>query len=260
MRRVFLIAVLAMAVAVPALAQSAIPQPVYFWGNTAALVRAPGQTQPLVIRPSVIGLFADGQWALVHLRWKGWGTSVARGTGTSSASTCIPNCASGARILSPASITLSKPGRFYGHEVYRCFALKVRPPATNLRGCLEGSGGYWFLGPPPPPPTEIEFRDPLIVGGCAMTHTLVTCITYGTTISQTVTLTAKGVVKICTQHGLTSTCPSGNFGEHTPNYKPGKTVTLKPFRCQVLKAGTKCTLISSGKGFLIEKTKTIRIK
>jgi hypothetical protein len=263
MRRIFLIAVLALAFAVPALAQSTIPQPVYFWGSTAAMLRGPGQTPlPLVIRPSRIFLFKDGSWDIEHLRWTGWGTSVAHATGISSASNGIPNQAQGKRIKTPASITLSKPGRFYGHEVYRCFALKVRPPASNLRGCLEGSGGYWFLGAPlpPPPPTEIEFRDLLIAGGCSLTRTRAVCLTYGPNPGQLATLTAKGVVTVCTQYGLSNKCGQGNFGIGTPNYKPGKTVRIGPFRCQVLTVGTKCVVASSGKGFLIEKTKTIRIK
>src|SRR5271167_1448599 len=108
MRRLVLGAALAIVLAVGAMAQGAIPQPVYFWGNTAATLRGPGQAPlPPVKKPSTIILFNDGSWALIHLHWTGWGTSVARGTGLSSASNGIPNMAQGKRIITPASITLS---------------------------------------------------------------------------------------------------------------------------------------------------------
>lgn len=262
MRRVFLTVVLALALALPALAQSAPPQPIYFWPNTALTISAPGQPSlPRVIRPSQIGLFADGAWVVDHLHWSGWGSSVAHATGISSASNGIPSIAQGKRITNPARVTLSSPGRFQGHEVYRCFALSVpAKPSVDQHLCLQDFGGYWFFATPPPPPRALDFLDPLISGGCEMTRTLVMCETYGSTISQKATLTAKGVVKICTQSGFANTCNQGNFGLHTPTYKVGRTVTFGPFHCQVLKAGAKCTVISSGKGFLISKTKTVRIK
>src|SRR4051794_27124410 len=40
----------------------------------------------LVVKPAVIPLFLDGQWFLEHLRWKGWGSRVARATGISNSS------------------------------------------------------------------------------------------------------------------------------------------------------------------------------
>jgi hypothetical protein len=129
-----------------AIAQAAIPQPVYFWGSVAATIRAPGQPpQREVIRPPLVFIFADGSWAIERLHWTGWGSSVAHANGISSASNGIPNQAQGKRIKTPAQLTLSKPGQFYGHEVYRCFALKVRPPASSVHGCLTGRSGYWFI-------------------------------------------------------------------------------------------------------------------
>jgi hypothetical protein len=123
-----------------------LPQPIYFWGSVANIIRAPGlPPQPEVIRPSVIFLFADGSWDIDHLHWKGWGSSAAHASGISSASNGIPSQAQGKRLKTPGQITLSHPGRFYGREVYRCFALTVLPPATDLHGCLEGHGGYYGL-------------------------------------------------------------------------------------------------------------------
>jgi hypothetical protein len=131
---------------VAAMAQGAKPRPTYFWDSVASTIKAPGQAiQPEVIRPSTIFLFADGSWALIKLKWSGWGSKVAHGTGTSSASNGNPSQAQGKRTNTPAQITLSKPGRFFGREVYRCYQLKVRPPATDLHGCLSGHKGYWYF-------------------------------------------------------------------------------------------------------------------
>ncbi len=143
----FVLAVIAAAVlTLPALAQGTSSPPIYFWGSVAATIRGPGQPpQPEVIRPALIFMFADGSWGIEHLHWTGWGSSVAHASGISSASNGIPNMAEGKRIKRPAEITLSSPGRFYGHEVYRCFKLTVAAPATGEHLCLKDQHGYWFL-------------------------------------------------------------------------------------------------------------------
>jgi len=123
-------------------------QPIYFFSNVAAIIKAPGQpVQTEVIRPATIGLFADGSWYLEKLRWTGWGSKAAHANGISNASNGIPSQAQGKRIKTPAQITLSRPGRFLGGTVYRCYKLTVPPPATDLHGCLTGHNGYWSLLP-----------------------------------------------------------------------------------------------------------------
>jgi virginiamycin B lyase len=123
-----------------------LPEPIYFFFNVALPIKMPGMpVQGEVIRPSTIGLFADGSWFLEKLRWTGWGSKVVHATAISNASNGIPSQAQGKRIKTPAQITLSSPGRFFGREVYRCYQLKVRPPATDLHGCLVGLHGYWSL-------------------------------------------------------------------------------------------------------------------
>lgn len=132
--------------AVDGLTQSTTQQPTYFFGSVAATIKMPGMpVQGEVIRPSRIYLFADGSWALVKLRWTGWGSNVAHAKGISSASNGNPSQAQGKRILTPAQITLSSPGTFFGREVYRCFRLTVQPPATDLHGCLTDRHGYGFF-------------------------------------------------------------------------------------------------------------------
>jgi len=123
-------------------------QPIYFFVNVAAIIKAPSQpVQTEVIRPSTIYLFADGSWVLEKLHWTGWDTNVAHANGISSASNGNPTQAQGQRIKIPAQITLSHPGSFFGHTVYRCYQLTVPPPATDLRGCLTVHNGYWSILP-----------------------------------------------------------------------------------------------------------------
>jgi hypothetical protein len=130
-----------------AVSSAALPHPIYFWSSTAEVIHGPGQLPaPEVKRPSVIGMLADGSWAIIHLRWTGWGTRVAHATGTSSASNGNPNQAEGKRTNRPAKVALSHPGQFRGDEVYRCFTLTVRShPASDQHLCLTRSGRYWYL-------------------------------------------------------------------------------------------------------------------
>ena len=137
-------------------AQAKLPQPIYFWSNIPEPVSGGFMPNPLVIRPSTFLLFEDGQWVLQDMRWTGWGSSVAHGTGISSSSNDIPSPAAGKRIKTWARVTLSDPGWFHGHEVYRCFDLAVPSPASlgPHPWCLAHVGSSWGLmeGAPPPPP------------------------------------------------------------------------------------------------------------
>jgi hypothetical protein len=149
MKRFSLAAALIVVFAVPAAtsARSTLPQPIYFWGNVAAMISGPGGASDTVeaIRPSAIVLFADGSWDIDHLHWAGWGSSVAHARGISSASNGIPNQAQGRRIKHAARITVSHPGRFRGREVYRCYQLTVRRAAITQRACLGGASGYHYF-------------------------------------------------------------------------------------------------------------------
>jgi hypothetical protein len=153
--------VAAIALLLPAVAQGALPQPIYFFTNTTQLIN---KQNPLVIRPKGFLLFQDGQWFLERLRWTGWGSSVARATGVSNSSNDIPNAAEGKRIKTWAHVTLSDPGRFQDHEVYRCFTMTVPPPASDMHLCLGhppgASPGIYILEPakqPAPAPTAVGF-------------------------------------------------------------------------------------------------------
>jgi hypothetical protein len=265
MRRLMGTLVMALALGTTSAADAAVPQPVYFWASTTATIAGPGQPSlPPVIRPKAIMLFADGSWDVEQLRWSGWGSSVAHATGISSASNGIPNQAEGKRIKTAARVTLSKPGKFEGREVYRCFTLTIPSrPSTNQHLCLKQVGDSWYLAAksstPPPAATTTDFLARNIGGGCSMSTLQVKCETYDTP-GQVTTLKRSGAVTTCVlQSGGANRCGQGDFGEHTPHYAVGKKATVGRFRCQVLTTGVRCTVTATGKGFLISKTETKRV-
>jgi hypothetical protein len=265
MKRLILSVALALGLMLPALAQGAIPQPIYFWGSVAAIIEAPGQPPALeVIRPSAIALFADGSWDVDHLHWTGWGSIVAHATGISSKSNGIPNVAEGKRIKKPVRVTLSNPGRFQGHEVYRCFTLTVPSyPRSDQHLCLERAGNGWALGPTTrvtPGATAAtttakaaSFYSPSHNLSCEIDDghaALVRVYCQSLNPPHSVQMGLDGQLKICSGASAATRC-LGNAGEHTPILGYGKQVTVGRFRCRSEQAGVTCTVVRSGKGFLI---------
>lgn len=275
MRGLVILVAATVTLAMPILARAEVArspaQPISFWASVASAISVPKGQIPAgnrrVIRPRVIGLFADGSWYVEKLHWRGWGTRVARATGISNASNGIPDQASGKRIKRRATVTLSNPGHFKGHEVYRCFELKVRAhPASDMHLCLQRSGDYWYLAAVPPKPTTIEFfaGPPLQGIGCEMrsgAQALVLCASYAAALNQKVTLGPAGRVRICAKPASAggNPCELGDFGERTPTYRVGKKVAHGPFRCEVLASGVRCTVARTGKGFEIGPTGTTRV-
>lgn len=110
-----------------------------FYGGILDIINS---QNPLLVRPSTLLLTEDGSVALVHLRWHGWGTSIARATGIWSASSCTPSCATGELTNRPARLTLSRPGLVAGHLVYRCFQISPPHPKRDVEdhACINGQG------------------------------------------------------------------------------------------------------------------------
>lgn len=274
MKRLVLAAALVLGLTLPALVSGAVPQPIHFWGSVAAAISGPGPSPNVeVIRPAVIGLFADGSWDVDHLHWTGWGSSDAHATGISSASNGIPNMAQGKRIKKPAQVTLSNPGRFQGHEVYRCFTLTVPSyPRSDQHLCLTGHGGYWYLETPakgnastPAGIRRVSFYSPSRNLSCVMldgSHTSsfrngVNC--QSVALPHAVSMGLDGQLKIC--HGLTACVYPHPGVSDIPKMVLGygKQITVRRFRCQSLHSGMKCTVIQSGKGFLINSAGITRV-
>ena len=82
-------------------------------------------------------------------------------------------------------------------------------------------------------------------------------------LPQNVTMHASGRVTICRDHtpnDVNNDCNLGDPGEGViPVLSYGKQITVGRFRCQSLQIGVRCTVISSGKGFLINRDGARRV-
>jgi hypothetical protein len=275
-KRLIVAASLVLVLALPAMAQArvSLPQPIYFWLNTAAAISVPKGAGPLVdnaraIRPSSIIMFADGSWDIDHLHWSGWGSSVAHARGISNASNGIPNQAQGKRIKKPARITLSDPGRFQGHDVYRCFTLTVPAyPASDQHLCLAGHGGYYYLSS-----TALhvgDFLSPDRKVWCGMSGSPVFCVTGGSPTNSSrnpaqrgATLSSDGKVTTCfvAVPSISAACTQ-NWDIHAPVLRNGQQTELNGFRCTSATNGITCILVAgktAGKGFVINSTSVRRV-
>jgi hypothetical protein len=112
---------------------------IYFYANVGNPM--PGSKfmpNPPRIRPTVLIEHEDGSWVIANLKWSSWGGSSARATGISSASSCNPNCADGARTQDPATLVVFKPKRFFGRTVYRCYRLTIAAATkANQHACID---------------------------------------------------------------------------------------------------------------------------
>jgi hypothetical protein len=68
-----------------------------------------------------------------------------------------------------------------------------------------------------------------------------------------------GRLKICRGGTITTTHCLGNAGENTPTLGYGRQITVGRFRCRSQQSGVRCTVIRSGKGFLINSTGVTRV-
>ena len=124
---------------------------VVFFPNVANLV--PGTSynkQVPSVRPSLVLMFQDGSWVIKKLRWSSWGGPVARASGISSASNCVPDCAGGKRTNDPVQFVLSRRRHLFGRTVYACYQLTdPNAPPIDQRDCLKHSYGnqYYYFAP-----------------------------------------------------------------------------------------------------------------
>lgn len=122
-------------------------------------------TQTPVVKPAQLFVTEDGSVVLEHLRWQGWGSSVAHGTGVLSVSNCTPSCAAGKRTTSSAQLTLSKPGSVLGHSVYKCFQLTAPShPQSNEYACLGPAGTLTAYNNVPTPSKPVGWIIHVIAG------------------------------------------------------------------------------------------------
>lgn len=125
--------------------QKSVAAQISFYGDIGNVVNSANRKNPLLVRPSTLLLTEDGSVVLIHLKWRGWGTSVARATGTWSSSNCTPSCATGKLTRTPARLILSSPGFVAGHRVYRCFRVFPPHPRRDIadRACIRRRGTHY---------------------------------------------------------------------------------------------------------------------
>jgi len=150
--------------------------------------------------------------------------------------------------------------------VYRCFTLTVPAhPAADLHLCLERAGSGWALGPTTTTTTTkaktASFYSPSRNLSCEIDDgyaNLVRAYCQSLHSPHSVHMGPAGKLTICSGTSAATRC-LGNIGEHTPILGYGKQVTVGRFRCRSEPAGVTCTVIKSGKGFLINSAGIKRV-
>lgn len=69
------------------------------------------------VEPSTAPISRDSSLSLSGLRWTSW-ADRASGTGHATINLCDPDCATGASVKTPVTVTLSAPQQACGHEFY----------------------------------------------------------------------------------------------------------------------------------------------
>jgi hypothetical protein len=76
---------------------------------------------------------------------------------------------------------------------------------------------------------------------------------------QQATLSARGAVSVCRAHRITGCNFLCGCEEHVPVLKYGQHIDVGRFRCEVFRTGVRCTIISTGRGFLITPRRVLRV-
>jgi hypothetical protein len=120
------------------------PQPLAYAPGAKKALAAGGiavvdLTDRVAIAPSK--LVVNREQSLEGVKWSGWGAPETTGHGDVSTLVCEPNCATGTRATSRATIVLSRPRRCGNRRFYTRSSMtyeepetgKTRAPATYLR-------------------------------------------------------------------------------------------------------------------------------
>jgi hypothetical protein len=113
-------------------------------------------------------------------------------------------------------------------------------------GAVQGAAEFYARGPSGKATVSCAIYD----GYAGETEAL--CEHISGRAQSKATLSADGSVVLCRTGSVASNrCELGNVGENARTYGIGKTVTVGQFACTVQAAGVRCTVTSSGKGFLL---------
>jgi hypothetical protein len=201
---------------------------------------APG-SQTMVV--SLLGQENAGMTGWVILRWTGsaWELLLERHQ---------------AAVLTGAGSDIKESVSIYRAGDPRCC------PSGGTRSRLWHWNGTRFTsgaGKSTAPATKVaEFYSPIPGLECDMSDgyvddSKVVCGSYKR--QESVALGLDGRIKVC--RGLRCV---GNVGENTPTLAYGRHITVGRFRCRSERSGVTCTVITSGKGFLINRDGVKRVR
>lgn len=78
-------------------------------------------------------------------------------------------------------------------------------------------------------------------------------------VFQKVTLKGNGALSVCRTHKTTACNLFCSCEEHVPIFDYGRRIDVGRFRCEVLRSGVRCTIVQTGKGFLLGRRQVIRV-
>lgn len=218
--------------------------------------------------PAAFPYFCDGAAYLEKAKWRDWGAATARAEATMNEAvlTAHNNVGNAPRRRSAVTIVASQAEHCGNRRVYRSIVIHFDGPHKGPDELKLPS--YLPCKPPaakaPARAAEFFARPPGGSISCGMyagagVRPEVVCqgaprASEGEDpLEQIARLHPDGRVVSCSQplSAGDNRCNAGNAGDHTPTYAPGKRVKIGPFACEVLDAGVECTVVASGKGFLI---------
>jgi hypothetical protein len=147
MRRMLLLALLVL----PALLVAAAPAAAAAAGKRVYAVDP--LTQKLKFKPAKLS-FREVE--MTELRWRRWGTKVARARGISRILTCDPDCATGGAETTATTVRLSRIRSRNGKRRYTCMSWQDDEKVTDLPD--HGSLNPSTLSPCRPPATTAAAR------------------------------------------------------------------------------------------------------
>lgn len=85
-----------------------------------------------LVRPSSITFACgDGNEVIRNINWTRWDQSEAIGSGTEEGNECVPNCAEGHPVESPASVRLTNPQKIPGKSVNQFLQAVITTPSKG---------------------------------------------------------------------------------------------------------------------------------
>lgn len=127
--------------------RSSTETPVFFDSHTD-LAEAIASNAGFGRRPAALTVYPHDEWELVQLHWQTWNATAATATGSSRVNNCEPSCPADNISRDPAHLTLSDPGSFDGHLVFRCWRIvAANSPQKGRTLCLTRLSGSWWFEP-----------------------------------------------------------------------------------------------------------------